>query len=150
MEPLNNNSAQGPVTDPDMLAALQEASLNQDAEDLQDGVRVWTRACFGNDVAADMRERGHRFLEEALELAQSAGVTREEVLELLGYTFSRPVGEMAQELGGVMITVSALANAAGLSCKEEGWHALQTNWTKIEKIREKRRNKPKFSPLPTA
>jgi hypothetical protein len=41
----------------------------------QHRVRDWVLACFGEVIAADVTERNHRFLEEALELVQAKGCT---------------------------------------------------------------------------
>ena len=76
-------------------------------------VGLWIKACLGPLIAADVTERNHRFLEEALELVQSKGCTASEAHQLVDYVFSRPVGEPFQELGGVMVTLAALADAAG-------------------------------------
>ena len=44
----------------------------------QDQVEEWLMACFSKSVRQDRYERTHRFLEEALELAQANGCTRED------------------------------------------------------------------------
>ena len=74
-------------------------------------VGLWIKACLGPLIAADVTERNHRFLEEALELVQSKGCTASEAHQLVDYVFNRPIGEPFQELGGVMVTLAALANA---------------------------------------
>lgn len=108
----------------------------------------WTVHCFGNEIAHDKVERIHRFMEEALELAQSVGCTKETVLQLVDYVYDRPVGEMTQEIGGVVVTLSALCFAYDVDMEELGEAELGRVWTKIDKIREKHRNKPKMGPLP--
>lgn len=114
----------------------------------QSEVKRWAIACFGVEIAIDQNERNHRFLEEALELVQAAGCTKEECLQLVDYVYNRPKGEIHQEIGGALITLAALCNAHNMSMEEEGSMGLFQNWHKIEKIREKRNKKPKFSPLP--
>lgn len=71
---------------------------------LQRSVEIWCKSCFGEDTYFNKEERIHRFIEEALELAQSLGCTKEEIGMLTDYVFSRPKGEPNQEVGGVMIT----------------------------------------------
>jgi hypothetical protein len=105
-------------------------------------------ACFGPVISADVTERNHRFLEEALELVQSTGCTTSEAHQLVDYVFNRPIGEPAQELGGTMVTLAALANAADLDMAIAAETELRRAWEIIDKIRAKAAAKPKFSPLP--
>jgi hypothetical protein len=116
----------------------------------QQEVTRWMHACFGEADATSQRERNHRFTEEALELAQAAGTTREEVLMLVDYVFSRPVGERYQEAGGVMVTLAGLCSAHGLDMEKCGQLELNRVWTKVPEIRAKHALKPRNSPLPGA
>lgn len=116
----------------------------------QSRVDPWLIACFGQEIARDRQERAHRFLEEALELVQSAGCTAHEAHQLVAYVYGRPAGEMAQEVGGVMTTLAAFCLAHGLDMHEAGETELARIWTKVEKIRAKQAAKPKHSPLPEA
>lgn len=114
----------------------------------QERVDRWLVACFGNQIARDPIERNHRFLEEALELAQSCDCTKEEVLQLVDYVYGRDKGEIRQEVGGVMNTLAALCLSRDIDMIEAGHIELDRCWTKVEKIRAKQAAKPKFSPLP--
>lgn len=116
--------------------------------ELQSKVKPWLLACFGENVASDIIERNHRFLEESLELVQSKGLTASEAHQLVDYVFNRPVGEPYQEVGGVMITLAALCLAAKLNMHDAGETELKRIWTKIDQIRQKQAAKPKHSPLP--
>lgn len=100
------------------------------------------------EVCRDGTERNHRFLEEALELVQSLGCTQSEARQLVDYVFSRPVGEPKQELGGVMVTLSALASCHDMNLDTAGETELIRVWKNIDKIRAKQAAKPKHSPLP--
>lgn len=114
----------------------------------QDRVAPWMLVCFGEAIAADIVERNHRFLEEALELVQSTGCTASEAHQLVDYVFSRPVGETRQEIGGVMVTLAALCIASAHDMQQAGEEELNRIWTKVEAIRGKQAAKPKHSPLP--
>lgn len=114
----------------------------------QKRVDLWMQQCFGPEISSDKVERNHRFLEEGLELVQACGCTKEEALMLVDYVFSRPVGEVKQEVGGVKVTLAALCNALGISETECAEAELSSIWNRIEKIREKQKTKPKNSPLP--
>ncbi len=114
----------------------------------QERVGEWLIFCFGPDIAADKTERNHRFLEEALELVQACGISREECLQLVDYAFSRPAGSPEQEVGGVMTTLASLCRAHGMDMADAGETELRRVWGKIETIRAKQAAKPRNSPLP--
>jgi len=114
----------------------------------QDRVQPWLLACFGEIIAGDREERNHRFLEEALELVQACGCSENEAHQLVDYVYGRPIGEPAQEVGGVMVTLAALCLANGLDMHTDGETELARIWTKVEAIRAKQAAKPKHSPLP--
>jgi len=113
-------------------------------------VQPWMMECFGAEIAADRIERNHRFFEEATELVQANGMTRSEAHQLVDYTFDRPIGELHQEVGGVMVTLAALCLASGQDMHAAGETELARIWTKVEAIRAKQAAKPKHSPLPAA
>lgn len=111
-------------------------------------VEGWLAACFSPAVRADREERTHRFLEEALELAQANGCTREDLQALVEYVFSRPVGKPEQEVGGVMVTLAGLCSAMQIDMEAAGEHELERIWARIDAIRQKQATKPHGSPLP--
>lgn len=122
--------------------------MDNSGPNFQRRVYGWMLACFGEKILGDLTERNHRFIEEALELVQSLGCTKSEVLQLVEYTYGRPPGVVSQEVGGVMVSLAALCHAAHVSrdfCAEE---ELQRCWKKIDQIRAKQAAKPKHSPLP--
>ena len=139
---------------PEDLGNIVEASKQVDTIMryglFQANVEPWMLACFGEEISNDKVERRQRFLEEALELVQAAGAPTREVLMLLSYVYSRPVGEIHQEVGGVMVTLAALCRPYGVNMHECGNVELERIWTLVEKIREKQRTKPRNSPLPRA
>lgn len=81
-------------------------------------VSRWCAACFGRDEATSVPQRGMRLVEEAIEAAQAAGVPRDKVLQMVDHVYGREPGELHQELGGVGVTLLALAEAAQLSADE--------------------------------
>jgi hypothetical protein len=112
---------------------------NVTAAAYQDRVQAWVLECFGPEIAYDALERSFRFLEEALELAQSRGCTQEQAERLVSYVYGRPAGASEQEVGGVMVTLAALCSAAGIDLDK----AAETELARvnaadvIEKIRRK-------------
>jgi hypothetical protein len=117
----------------------------------QERVQPWMIACFGAEISSDMLERADRFTEEALELVQTMpGFTADRAHALVDYVFGRPVGQQAQEVGGVMVTLAALCLASGMDMHEAGETELARIWTKVEQIRAKQAAKPTGSALPIA
>lgn len=113
----------------------------------------WLQACFGTalqDGPAARRERAWRFLEEALELAQTAGVTKGETEALTAYTFGRPPGEIDDEVGGVMLTLAGFCAIHAVSMEKCGEDRLKSAWEHIDKIRAKAERAAPNQPLPGA
>ena len=115
---------------------------------VQQRVAEWLAACFPPSVCADREERMHRFLEEALELVQASGCSRQDAHRLVDYVFSRAVGRPELEVGGVMVTLAGLCAAAGIDMNDAANRELERNWLRIDVIRQKQASKPIGSPLP--
>jgi hypothetical protein len=90
----------------------------------------------------------HRFLEEALELAQANVSSYDDAHALVEYVFGRPPGQPEQEVGGVMVTLASLCSASEINMDEAGDRELERNWDRIDVIRAKQQAKPHGSPLP--
>lgn len=116
----------------------------------QTRVAYWMAACFGAEISRDKTERNHRFLEEALELVQAGGCSASEAHQLVDYVYGRPVGELTQEIGGVMVTLAALCLAHETNLDANAEAELRRIWTKVDQIRAKQAEKPKHSPLPSS
>lgn len=116
----------------------------------QDRVANWMQVCFGPKISADQLERGDRFIEEAIEMVQAAGYSRERIHLLIEYVYSRPVGELKQEVGGVMVTLGAFCQAHGIDMQVEGEREIYRieSQEMVQKIRNKQKSKPQLSPLP--
>lgn len=128
-----------------MVEGLQEQTKDPDTDKFQYRVDKWLITCFGENIARDKRIRNHRFLEEALELVQACGCSKEDALRLVDYVYDRDIGEIPQEVGGVVTTLAALCLAQEVdldSCAEIELARVNNN---VEKIREKSKQKPDFS-----
>lgn len=122
-------------------------------ETFQAGVSKWMGECFLPSLYSNMTERGDRLLEEVLELLQSHGYDQARVATLVDYVYGRPVGEPAQEVGGVMVTLAGYCWAAGLDMHAEGARELEriTQPEVMAKIRRKQEAKNALhfdTPLP--
>lgn len=105
----------------DIAAALAEAEA-RGRNNRQSAISSWCVAAFGADEALSLPQRGVRLLEEAIEAYQATGAAPHMAHRLVDYVFSRPVGSLSQELGGVGVTTLALAAAAGLSADDAEAH----------------------------
>lgn len=108
----------------------------------QEEVKRWCIETFGEAIATNINERCLRFIEEANELCQALGMTEEQAITIAKYVFSRPVGEPKQEVGGVMITLMALCNAADIGMDKAYATEAERCWQNMEKIRNKNLAKP--------
>lgn len=134
------------------VASHEPAKVRDNSEfpSFQARVAPWMAACFGLAIAADRLERADRLIEEVLELVQSGDYPRERVAALTDYVYSRPPGEPAQEVGGVMVTLAAYCLAHNLDMQQAAETELARIWTKVVQIRAKQAAKPTGSALPIA
>lgn len=123
-------------------------AVQEQQEPFQARVRPWLVACFTEDFDSEEHAREARFIEEAIELFQAKGRSFEELISVAKYVYSRPMGEVYQEVGGVMTTLAALCIVSKLDMHEAGETELARIWTKVDAIRAKQANKPRHSPLP--
>lgn len=121
------------------------------AGSFQERVGQWLEFTFGesSDPLRKTR-RAHRFTEESLEFVQSLGIPKDDVFQLVDYVYGRPVGEPAQEAGGVMVTLMGAASAHGLKVTDCAETELKRVWSKASDIRAKNARQVAGSPLPGA
>ena len=110
-----------------------------------------------NDVfavgGADLRARTDRFIEEVFELAQALDYSPTRIGAIRDYVFGRPIGDPAQETGGVMVTLASLCHVAGIDMATEGERELaRIHRPDVRaKIMAKQASKNSLhTPLPTA
>lgn len=105
----------------------------------QQRVANWMRETFPRSVRVDQQERCWRFYEEAGELVQSLGMTRDQAHQMVDYTWGREVGQPSQEIGQVIVTLSALANGRDIDVQQAAENELERINTPemIAKIKEK-------------
>lgn len=85
----------------------------------QADIHAWCVAAFGDHDARSIAQRGLRLAEEAIETAQACGCDPAMLHRLIDHVYAKPVGAIGQELGGLSVTMLALAEAAGLSADDE-------------------------------
>ena len=108
----------------------------------QQQVHEWCAEAFGADHATSVPHRAIRMCEEAIEACQAAGGERAMVHRLVDYVFDRPPGELPQEIGGVGLTLLALAQAASLSADAEEVREFERVLSKpLEHFRQRNQTK---------
>lgn len=122
-------------------------------ESYQQRAHNWAIEAVGPSQATDVRTRMDRFIEEAIELAQSTGYDRERIAKLVDYVYGRPAGEPGQELGGVSITLACVASALGLYLEDaaEAEYVRVNRPDVIARVRSKQHDKSSLyeaGPLP--
>lgn len=82
--------------------------------------RRWSQLVFGEHFERiTPKIRSLRVLEEAMELAQSEGVTPEELQIIADQVYSKPVNpDPKKELGGVIVTLTNYADTRGYNLEE--------------------------------
>lgn len=121
----------------------------QAAKPFQDRVSAAHHALFHDDPT-DVAERRARYFEESGETVQAFGMTEDEAHALVRYTWSRPGGEPAKEIGAAALTLASLCVVAGydmMECAEADLEKLQRPET-IARIRAKRTTRHGRGPLP--
>lgn len=95
----------------------------------QQAVLAWALENFG-PVAGHREERAARMVEEAIEAAQACGLAQDMVHRIATRVYGRPTGTLAQEIGGLAITLDALAEIAGLDVQAEA----DREWTRVKSL----------------
>jgi hypothetical protein len=104
----------------ELALALQAVDVGElAAKERQSKVLAWAVENFG-DIAKNRDERAIRLAEEAIEVAQAEGVSLELIHRVAERVYSRPVGEIGREIGGVAITLDALAENLGRNAYADG------------------------------
>jgi len=113
------NLAGAPDQDGGKLRSDHDATCSLPRDQRQQLIASWAEKAFGHEESTGLPQRGIRLLEEAIEAFQACGGDEAIAHKLVAFVFARPPGTIGQELGGVAVTVLALAAAAGLSADEE-------------------------------
>lgn len=113
-----------------------------DMQTYQADVNDWVVKCFGEEAARDNATRAARFLEEALELFQALNMGKADAMTLVDYVYNRPIGEVRQEVGGILVTLMALCTACGVDASDAAVAELARVNLKVDKIRAKQASKP--------
>lgn len=79
---------------------------------------AWAVNTFGQ-IAINRDERAARFIEEAIELVHAEELPRETLLRIVERVYSRPRGQLANEIGQAYATLECLAENVGLCADTE-------------------------------
>jgi hypothetical protein len=81
---------------------------------LQSELLRWVIDTFGPRIAYSYKERAARVVEEAIALGQAAGLDLATAGRILARVYSRPPGDITQEIADTAFTLSVLAQVFGL------------------------------------
>lgn len=107
----------------------------------QASVYAWANEAFGGTDSSP-RIRSLRLVEEAIEVAQTEGVTLDDIMRVASVVLGRPIGEHHAEIGGVSVTLMAYAESRSLSvaaCEET--EIVRVNSKPIEHFQRRQREK---------
>lgn len=90
----------------------------------------WAIRCFGKDHVDDPRVRFLRLLEEVAEAAQVCFVEKDKLIEVIEKVYSRPMGELSQELGGIAVTFAVV-------CESQGYQIPDLLMTELNRVLSK-------------
>ena len=90
----------------------------------------WATETFGT-LALSTNERGFRFIEEALEACQSAGMHRSDIEKVVDRVFTQNANpDVHKEIGQTMMTLMCFAEWLGIDLND----ALLREWRRIQDI----------------
>lgn len=85
----------------------------------QTDILQWANDTFGVATADNTGERIRRFAEEFVELAQTVGLDKQALLDIIEHVYAKPAGNLAQEIGQVGVSLLGLAEHLGINADEE-------------------------------
>lgn len=77
----------------------------------------WAKRVFGSCVLSQ-KERALRILEEAIEVTQAAGINEDTVRRMVDRVYYRSVGNLREEMGGLLVTALAMCEVLGVDGDE--------------------------------
>lgn len=116
-------------------------STSVDSNDIQERIANWAYETFDYNCVHDLDERIMRFFEEAVELAQSCNLPKEIAHQMIDHIYSLEVGELHQEIGGVVVSLAVLCHAHNESMLGNAETEYNRCILNIEKIRNKQKQK---------
>ncbi|USN15383.1 hypothetical protein KIKIMORA_02370 [Brevundimonas phage vB_BpoS-Kikimora] len=81
----------------------------------QERAYAWAESVYGPARVRQRRYQAFRFLEEAMELCQTQGLSLEDFVRCARYVSERKVGDTKVEMGDVRICLDIMAENLGLS-----------------------------------
>ena len=122
------------------LFTVIDASLPLLAVEFQERVALFYEQCFMNLFPELLDDRNYKrgyFIEQALGLVYSLGMSQYEVMFSLEYIFSRPKEQPPLKIGDVCIGLANLANHYNLTVSGLSEERLTTYMKTMDKIRQK-------------
>lgn len=113
-----------------------------DISTIKDEVVDWGTSTFGKELMSNRIERSMRLVEEALEAAQSAGLSKETAILLVDMVYAKEAEpNIAKEVAGTLVTLCAFSHATGINIEDAYRVERDYRWTNRELIQQKQTNK---------
>lgn len=77
----------------------------------------WATRVFGT-ITTRIEERAMRVVEEAIEVAQAAGISQNTVEKILYRIYGKEPGRIEEEMGGLLVTTLAMCEVLGAEADE--------------------------------
>lgn len=110
---------------------------------LQQRIISWLGRTYGQQTL-EKEERSLRYAEESMELLQAAGVDKDTLLKIVDHVYSRPKGDVDQEVTGSYITLVGMCHAHGIDLH----NSVDNELDRVEQIKDacrtKHDSKPEF------
>ena len=113
-------------------------------QNINQRIETWLTAVVGADWREHKEERATRFLEEAIELCQTLGVTKEQINIMLDYVYARPSGTLTEELTGVYVTLNALTSSHNMELVPAVEKQFEYYESRVAEYQKHRDNKLRF------
>lgn len=101
----------------------------------------WAMATFDESYVISLEERAMCLMEEAIEAAQTVGVHKARLKLLLDFVYSKGIGDLPQELGGVAVTLALFCKAVRRPLPMIQEAALNDCWNRQMIIKDKHKAK---------
>lgn len=81
----------------------------------QEKAYAWAAGVYGEQRVRARRYQAFRFLEEAMELCQTQGLSLEDFMRCAEYVSARKIGDTKTEIGDVRVCLDIMADNLGVS-----------------------------------
>ena len=112
--------------------------------DIDKRMDAWLVAVEGPDWKSDPKERRTRFLEEGIELYQTLGFTKDQIVEMIDRVYVKEAGEFEEEVAGTFLTLMCLCMCYKVDLLQTVSDQLEGYERRVEEFKIKHPTKVRF------